>query len=57
MKCPWLKQVQKKTYRHPFRPDDVSTAEVVISAFGECIRSECPFFELRTNHCRRSDQK
>ena len=57
MKCPWLKQVQKKTYKLPFRPDDVATSEVVISAFGECIRSECPFFELRTNHCRRSDQK
>lgn len=45
MKCPWLKQVQKRTYKHPFRPDDVSTSEVIISAFGECIKNECPFFD------------
>lgn len=57
MKCPWLKQVQKKVYHHALQPDDMSTSEVIISAFGECIKEECPFFAPLFGSCRRSDQE
>lgn len=54
MKCPWLKQVQKKIYKHNFQPDDATASEVVISAFGDCIRTECPFFDGITGVCKRA---
>lgn len=55
MKCPWLKQVQKKIYHHALQPDDATTSEVVISAFGECISGECPFYDCLLGRCKRCD--
>lgn len=55
MKCPWTRYTQRETYNKTFDNSlkDTETTEIVTSQFGECVRTECPFFELRTNNCKR----
>ena len=55
MKCPWTRRIQKKVCQQAFDQNGtVSNAETMISEFGECVRTECPFFEIATHYCRRT---